>query len=150
GPGTAVLTSDAGTQAGYVSKLSPTGSFLGAWRMGSSDNGYNTTGVSVASDGAIYSSGVYSGTATFDTGTQYTSLTASGSLGTFLVKTVQSLGAIFGRTLTGQTDNGVPIGQIGRTVTLVDSAGRTVDTTTAGPGGAYTFAHLAAGTYTVR
>src|SRR5262249_20611698 len=49
GPGTAVLTSDAGTQAGYVSKLSPTGSFLGAWKMGSSDNGYNTTGVSVAS-----------------------------------------------------------------------------------------------------
>jgi hypothetical protein len=150
GPGTALLTSDAGLQDGYLSKLSPTGSFLGAWKMGSSNNGYNTTGVSVASDGAIYSSGVYSGTATFDTGTQYLSLTASGSRGTFLIKTVQDLGAIFGRALTGQTDNGVPIGQFGRTVTLVNSAGSTVASTTAGQGGAFVFAHLAADTYTVQ
>jgi subtilisin-like proprotein convertase family protein len=156
GPGTALLTSDAvNNNGGYLSKLSPSGSFLGAWKMGASNNTQTACGVAVAADGTIYTTGAYCGTASFDTGTQFVSLTSTVSQGvslqgTFLAQTKQGLGAIFGRAMTGQTDNGAPIGQIGRTVTLINSAGSTVASTTSGLGGAFLFPHLAADTYTIR
>ena len=85
GPGSALLTIQSSNffQDGYVSALSPTGSFIGAWQQGASSGNSDaaSTGIALGADGSVYTAGTFIDAARFDTGTQYVSLTDTGGDG---------------------------------------------------------------------
>src|SRR5262249_39826028 len=95
GTGSAILTIQSSNylEDGFVSKLSPSGSFLGAWQVGASPgNSYvMATGIAVGTDDSVYTAGTFGYAARFDTGTQYVSLTSTQNSVGFVFRMTQGL-----------------------------------------------------------
>src|SRR5262249_9163761 len=68
GPGPASLTSEGGSD-GFLLKLDPSGTLLSARRFGGAGDDEGS-GLALDSGGNVYTSGSFSGTADFDTGSQ--------------------------------------------------------------------------------
>jgi hypothetical protein len=162
GPGSAILSIQSSNyfQDSYVSKLSPTGSFVGAWQIGASpgNSTASATGIVVGTDGSVHTAGTFGFTARFDTGTQYVSLTSSQSVTGFVSRMTPGQSAIFGQVFNDANDNGVrDAGELplaGVTVYLDANNNGKLDrgelSTTTNAQGGFSFYHLPAGTYTVR
>ena len=99
GVGTYSLTS-AGSTDIFVSKLDASGNFVWARRLGgtSPDCG---NGVAVSSDGSVYTTGGFQGTADFDPGVGTYSLTSAGSTDIFVSKLDASGNFVWTRRLGG-------------------------------------------------
>jgi hypothetical protein len=161
GAGSAILSIQSSNyfQDAYVSKLSPTGGFLGAWQIGASagNSSAAATDVALGSDGSVYTAGTFIDTARFDTGTQYASLTSSGLDG-FVSRMTPGQSVLFGQVFNDANDNGVrDAGELplaGVTVYLDANNNGKLDrgelSTTTNAQGGFSFYHLPAGTYTVR
>jgi hypothetical protein len=84
GPGTFNLT-DAGQTDVFVSKLNSAGNFVWARRLGGTNYDYGQ-GIAVASDGSVYTTGAFQGTADFDPGPGTSDLTSAGYEDVFVSK----------------------------------------------------------------
>ncbi len=128
-------------------ELSASGGFLGAWNTGN-----NPWGLAVGADGSIYTSG--EGNGPFDTGTGYVTINGSA----FISRMTPGQSVIMGQVFNDTNDNGVmdpgETPMSGVTVYLdtnnngVKNSGE--PTTTTDAQGAFSFYHLASGTYHVR
>lgn len=82
--GTLNLTS-AGSQDIFIAELSYSGNLLWAKAIGSSGTDYASL-IALDAAGAIYTTGAFSGTANFDSGTGTNNLTSAGALDAFVMK----------------------------------------------------------------
>jgi SdrD B-like domain/Beta-propeller repeat len=161
GPGYAILSIQSSNyfMDGFVSELSPTGGFLGAWQVGASTGSSSATptGIVVGTDGSVYTAGSFTFTARFDTGTQYASLSSSGMDG-FVSRMTPGQSVLFGQVFGDANRNGVrDAGEAtlsGVTVYLDANHNGKLDrgelSAMTNPQGGFSFYHLAAGTYTIR
>lgn len=160
GPGSALLAIQSSSlfQDGYVSELSPSGGFLGAWQMGTTGSSTTTpSGIAVGSDGVVYTAGIFTFATRIDTGAQYATLTSTQRDG-FVSRTTPGQGALLGQVFSDPNRNGVrDAGEqalAGVTVYLDLNHNGKRDSgelsTVANALGGFSFYHLAAGTYTVR
>ncbi|MBD2078274.1 DUF4347 domain-containing protein [Phormidium sp. FACHB-592] len=78
GAGTTNLTNTGGSDT-FVSKLDASGNFVWAKGMGSGSSSVIARGISVDSNGNVYTTGSFSGTADFDPGADTTNLTSTGA-----------------------------------------------------------------------
>ncbi len=158
GPGTFYLSRTSWYDI-FLLKLDSGGNFVSARQMGGTgpyDTGYD---VEVDAAGNVFMGGEWGGTAKFDLGDTTAVRTSSYSQGQgFILKMTQGLGAISGRVFADADANGVqgtdepPVA--GTTVYLDQNGNGSPDagevSVATDAYGGYLFAHLSAGTYTVR
>jgi hypothetical protein len=77
GPGTAILMSSGGSDV-FISKFNDAGTFVWAKSIGGSDSDDHASGISADSNGNIYLTGTFTGTADFDPGPATFTLTSDG------------------------------------------------------------------------
>lgn len=160
GPARAILTMASTNyfENGYISTLSPTGAFLGAWQVGAPGNTLaSTSGVAVGGDGSIYSAGYFTNLVNLDTGTQNVSLTSAHSDG-YVSRMTPGQSVILGQVFNDANRNGVfdageaPVS--GVTVYIDSNKNGKLDrnerSTSTTPQGAFGFYHLSTGSYTIR
>jgi hypothetical protein len=102
GLGTYNLVS-AGNNDIFVSKLNSAGNFVWADRIGGTSNEYST-GIAVATDGCVYTTGYFNGTVDFDPGTGTYNLVSAGSNDIFVSK-LNSTGNFVWADRIGGTSN---------------------------------------------
>jgi hypothetical protein len=157
GPAT-ILFSNRESRDGYVWKLDgATGGFVWARTLGGPSED-SARGIAVDSNGNVFVTGLFSGTATFDVGMSDISLTSTAAYDLFLARIDQDGGAILGRVFNDSNNNGVEdTGEVGLanwSVYLDQNDNGALDSgesvVTTGTFGEFQLRHLAAGTYTVR
>jgi SdrD B-like domain/Beta-propeller repeat len=160
GPGSALLAIQSSNlfQDGYVSELSPTGNFLGAWQMGTTGSSTTTpSGIAVGADGSVYTAGIFTFATRIDTGTQYATLTSAQRDG-FVSRMTPGQCVLLGQVFSDPNRNGIrnagESALAGVTVYLDLNHNGKRDSgepsTTTNALGGFSFYHLAAGSYTVR
>ncbi len=97
------LTS-AGNDDVYVSKLTSSGSFVWAKSMGGS-NYDDVLGMTVASDGSVYTTGMFSGTANFNPGSTAYNLTSNGGYDAFISKLDTNGNFVWAEHIGGANDD---------------------------------------------
>jgi autotransporter-associated beta strand protein len=104
GPGTYTLTANGSYNDIYVSKLDSAGNFVWARAMGgpSDDAG---SGIALATDGSVYTTGSFQGTADFDPGTGTQNLVSAGGLDIFVSKLDSGGNFVWARDMGGSTDD---------------------------------------------
>ncbi len=97
------LTS-AGSLDIYISKYSSSGDFLWANRFGGSRNDY-ANGVSVHSNGDVYTTGVFTGTVDFDSGADTINLVSAGNWDVFILKTASTGDYLWAKGIGGSNED---------------------------------------------
>ena len=115
-PGTATYNLDsAGYHRVFVSKLDSSGNFV--WADGVGGTGWDlATGIALGSDGSVYASGGFWGTADFDPGAGVYSLISSGQKDAYILDLTASGTFTSAKRLSGPADdcaNGVAVGPAG-------------------------------------
>jgi uncharacterized protein (DUF2249 family) len=121
GPGTFYYTSASGSYGTdvFVSKLDSAGNFVWARRMGEGNDAFGY-GIAVAPDGCVYTTGYFSGTADFDTGSSTSNLVSAGSWDVFVTKLNSSGDFVWARRLGGSAADecfGIVVGPDGSVYT---------------------------------
>jgi ELWxxDGT repeat protein len=88
----------------FVSKLDPSGRFVWAKRMGGSSND-GSSDIALSSDGGVYITGNFRGTANFDPGSGICNLTSAGGEDIFVAKLGASGNLIWARGMGGTADD---------------------------------------------
>ncbi len=121
GSGTYNLTSAGGSADIFVSKLDVSGNFLWARAMGGTSTDYSN-GIAVGSDGSVFTTGYFNGTADFDPGSGTYNLTSAGGNDIFLAKFVADASTFAVGGFPSPTTAGTP-GSI--TISAKTSSGNT-------------------------
>jgi subtilisin-like proprotein convertase family protein len=154
GSGSFYLTAP-GNGHGYISKLDPSGNFLGAWEFGGTQGaaadflGMATYLDPVTSTQWIYVATNFAGTAFFPTGGSLTDPLST--LNVFVMKLNTQLGAIGGTVFDDLNNDGVNNdgAALGNWTVNLEQSSTVVATTTTDQFGHYSFVSLAPGTYAV-
>ena len=129
GAGTSNLTAVGGTdsQAAFASRLDAAGNFVRASALGGTSHVDHGRDIAVASDGSMYTTGGFAGTADFDPGAGLFALTAAGSDASLFVSRLTQNSSPTALTLSTSSvaqnsNSGTPIGTFTTTdPNLVDS-----------------------------
>jgi autotransporter-associated beta strand protein len=106
--GSTTLTSNGGADA-FVSKLSSTGAYVWAEKLGGSGNDYGA-GIAVDSNDNVYTTGSFTGTANFNPGGIFDLTSAAGSYANIFLSKLSSAGAFVWVCSMGGTESAAPLG----------------------------------------